>query len=209
MAENMRRRGGAASLLITDDSRADLVGKTLADIAREKGKDPVPAAIDIILSGGASVASFNMNERDIANFMKQEFVMTGSDGSEGHPRKYGTYPRKFSHYVFGRPANGGRDSATVSGSRVIPLEVAVQRSSALPAMTFALNERGLLRAGYFADVVVIDTAKYAEQATYREPERLASGVRYVWVNGTLAVEDGRMTDALPGRGLRRGSRGKP
>jgi len=189
MGENLRRRGGADAILITDRSRPDVVGKTLAEVARARGTTPVRAAIDIIMMGGASIASFNMQEPDILNFMRQDFVMTGSDGSDGHPRKYGTYPRKFHDYVLGK--------------RVMPFEAAVRRSSAMVAETFGLAGRGLLREGYFADVVVIDTAQYAERATYQEPTRLATGVRYVWVNGVLAVDDGQPKGALAGRALRR------
>jgi N-acyl-D-aspartate/D-glutamate deacylase len=189
MRQNLRRRGGAAAILITDRSRADLVGKTLAEIAAGRGVDPIRAAIDIIMTGGAGIASFNMQESDIVNFMQQDFVMTGSDGSDGHPRKYGTFPRKFHEYVFGKG--------------VMSLAEAVRRSSSLAAEELGLAARGMLREGYFADVVVLDTATYADRATYQEPERLAAGVRYVWVNGKSAVEDGRITGVMAGRALLR------
>jgi N-acyl-D-aspartate/D-glutamate deacylase len=203
MLENLRRRGGAEALLITQRSRTEYVGKTLAEIARAKGESPIQAALEIILTGDASVASFNMQESDIANFMRQDFVMTGSDGSDGHPRKYGTFPRKFHTYVFGKLEAAGRQSGPPAGSRVLSLEAAVHQSSGLAAQTFGLTERGLIREGYFADVTVIDTAHFADQSTYQEPERLAMGVRFVWVNGTLAVSDGRPTGVLAGRALRR------
>ena len=191
MTENLRRRGGADAILITEHSRGDIVGKTLAEIARVRNETPIQAAIEIVTTGDASIASFNMQEPDIVNFMKQDFVMTGSDGSDGHPRKYGTFPRKFHDYVFGK--------------KVMSFEEAVRHSSAMAAQTFGLTGRGQIREGFFADVAVIDTARFAEQATYQEPERLATGVRYVWVNGVLAVEGGRLTGALGGRALRRGA----
>jgi N-acyl-D-aspartate/D-glutamate deacylase len=200
MTENLRRRGGADAILITDQSRKDLVGKNLAEIARAKGVTPIAAAVDIIMSGGASIASFNMQEPDIVNFMRQDFVMTGSDGSDGHPRKYGTYPRKFHDYVLGKPIGEPRRSVL---GKVLSFEAAVRQSSSLPAETFGLAKRGQLREGFFADIAVIDTARYAEQATYEDPTRLATGVRFVWVNGVLAVEEGRATGALAGRALRR------
>jgi N-acyl-D-amino-acid deacylase len=211
MTNNLRRRGGADAILITDHGRADIVGKTLAEIAKVRGVTPIQAAIDIITTGDASIASFNMQEADIVNFMRQDFVMTGSDGSGGHPRKYGTFPRKFHDYVFGKrevgdPASGiGARASIPGGGKVLSFAAAVRQSSALAASTFGLVGRGVLREGAFADVVVIDTAKFAEQATYQEPERLATGVRYVWVNGVLAVEDGRVTGALAGKALRRKS----
>jgi N-acyl-D-aspartate/D-glutamate deacylase len=189
MQENMRRRGGAASLLISGGRDRALVGKTLDEIARARQADPVLTALEIILAGGAGVASFNMNEGDIAAFMRQPWVMTGSDGSDGHPRKYGTYPRKIRDYVFGK--------------HVLTLEQMVQRSSHDVAIALQLGQRGTIAPGWFADVIVMDTAAVAERATYQEPERLAEGMRYVIVNGRLAVSDGKTTGVFAGRGLRR------
>jgi N-acyl-D-amino-acid deacylase len=189
MEENLRRRGGANSLLITSGHNRALVGKRLDEIAKAAGKAPVEAALDIIKAGGASVASFNMNEQDIEAFMRQPWVMTGSDGSGGHPRKYGTYPRKLSDYVLKRG--------------VISLPRFIQASSAQVAETFGVKERGALRTGYFADVLVFDEKAVAEKATYEQPEQLAVGMKYVLVNGKLAVEDGKYTGALAGRALRK------
>lgn len=99
MEASLKRRGGADSLLIISGRDRSLIGKTLLAIANEKKESPVEAALEIIKGGGAGVASFNMSEPDIENFMKQDWVATGSDGSEGHPRKYGTFPRKLRVYV--------------------------------------------------------------------------------------------------------------
>jgi N-acyl-D-amino-acid deacylase len=194
MEENMRRRGGANSLLITSARNRAVTGKRLDEIAKATGKSPIEVAIDIIKTGGASVASFNMNEQDIEAFMRQPWVMTGSDGSGGHPRKYGTYPRKLSDYVLKR--------------HVISLPRFIQASSAQVAETFGLKERGALRTGYFADVVVFDEKAVAETATYEQPEKLAVGMKYVLVNGKLAVEDGKYAGALAGRALRKSSKGR-
>ncbi len=189
MTDNMRRRGGAKSLLITGGSDRSLVGKNLDEIAKSRNADPILTALEIVMAGDAGVASFNMNEKDIENFMRQPWVMTGSDGSDGHPRKYGTYPRKLHDYVLGK--------------HVITLEQMVQRSSRDVATAFHLGERGTIAAGYFADVIVMDTAKVAERATYEEPQRLAEGMQYVLVNGKVAVSDGKVTGVLAGRGIRR------
>lgn len=194
MEENMRRRGGANSLLITSTRNRVWVGKRLDEIAKAAGKSPIETAIDIIKAGGASVASFNMNEQDIEALMKQPWVMTGSDGSGGHPRKYGTYPRKLSDYVLKR--------------HVISLPRFIQASSAQVAETFGVKERGALRTGYYADIVVFDEKAVAETATYEQPEKLAEGMKYVLVNGKLAVEDGKYAGALAGRALRKTSAGK-
>lgn len=190
MERNLQRRGGPASLLITSSRDPSLRGKTLAIIAAERHAKPVEAALEIIRElGDVGVASFNMNERDIENFMKQSWVVTGSDGSTGHPRKYGTFPRKLREYVFRR--------------RVISLPFAIRVSSALTAEIFRLPQRGRIAPGYFADLIVFDPQKVADRATYEQPELLAVGMRYVIVNGQLAVEDGRYTGALAGRALRR------
>ncbi|MBX6331281.1 MAG: amidohydrolase family protein [Gemmatimonadaceae bacterium] len=192
MRENLRRRGGAASLLVTKAHDSTLVGKTLADIATARHLEPVEAALAVIAAGGASVASFNMNEQDIDRFMRARFVMTGSDGSEGMPRKYGTYPRKLREYVFTK--------------HVLTLPEMVHKSSALVAAALHLRGRGTLAPRYYADVVVFDST-ITDRATYESPEVLSTGVRYVLVNGKLAVDAGRVTGVLAGRGLRRGGAG--
>ena len=189
MRENLRRRGGAESLLITERDSRGLAGKRLQDIAASRGVGAIDAAIDIIVGGDASVASFNMNDDDIARFMKADFTMTGSDGSDGHPRKYGTFPRKYRMYVKER--------------NVLSLAEFVHRSSQLPAQTFGLKDRGVLATGAFADVIVFDEATYTDRSTYEAPDRLATGVRYALVNGALAIDGGELTKALAGRPLRR------
>ena len=188
MTENLRRRGGAASLLITSGRDTSIRGKTLDVIAARQGLSPVEAALRIITISSPSVASFNMSEADIERFMAEDFVMTGSDGSGGHPRKYGTYPRKLRHYVFMK--------------KTITLPFFIRASTSLPAQTFRIRDRGLLREGYFADVVVFDERTVADRATYDEPTLPAAGMRWVLVNGQLAVDDGKPTGALAGRALR-------
>ena len=188
MTENLRRRGGAASLLITSGRDTTIRGKTLDVIAARQGLPPVEAALRIIAVSSPSVASFNMSEADIERFMKQDFVMTGSDGSGGHPRKYGTYPRKLRQYVYAK--------------KTISLPFFIRASTSLPAETFRIRERGMLREGYFADVVIFDERTIADRATYEEPTLLAAGMRWVLVNGQLAVDDGKPTGALAGRALR-------
>ena len=102
MTENLRRRGGADALLISSTRDTSILGRTLAQVAAAREVPPVEAAIQIVLNGDASVASFNMNEKDIEAFMRRPWVMTGSDGSGGHPRKYGTFPKKWAEYVRGQ-----------------------------------------------------------------------------------------------------------
>jgi N-acyl-D-aspartate/D-glutamate deacylase len=195
MEANLKRRGGPESLLLTS-SNSPYLGKTLGAIASEHHQGPVEQAIEMITEawegrgGGLSVASFNMNEKDIALLMKQDFVMTGSDGSAGHPRLYGTYPRKLREYVYRQ--------------KVISLQRFVQASSAQPAAAFHIKDRGQIREGWFADVAVFDPATIADRSTYEKPTELAVGMRFVVVNGTLAVANGNPTNALAGRPVRRG-----
>jgi N-acyl-D-aspartate/D-glutamate deacylase len=189
MTDNMRRRGGAQSLLLTSGRDTAVRGKTLAAIANNRGIPPIEAALQLIVeSGGGSVASFNMNEEDIARFMARDWVMTGSDGSGGHPRKYGTFPRKFREYV--------------REKKVITVPAFIRASTSLPAETFHLKDRGVLREGAFADIVVFDERTFTDRSTYEEPTLLATGMRWVLVNGTVAVDDGKATSALAGRTLR-------
>jgi N-acyl-D-aspartate/D-glutamate deacylase len=177
-------------MLIVDSRDRQYVGKRLNQIAEEMNKTAVEAALDIIKNvGGAGVASFNMSENDIRRFMKQPFVMTCSDGSTGHPRKYGTFPKKLHEYVF-------RD-------KLISLPFAVRNSSALTAETFRIAQRGLLREGYFADVIVFDPNEVSDRSSYEQPELLATGMKFVIVNGKIAVENGSYTGVLAGRALRK------
>lgn len=196
MTKNLARRGGPESLLLTS-ARSPYLGKTLGAIAKERNKPPVDTAIELIVEnyegrtpGGLSVASFNMNEQDIVRLMKQDFVMTGSDGSGGHPRLYGTYPKKLREYVYTK--------------KVISLQRFVQASSAQVAQTFGIAQRGLIREGYYADIAVFDPASIAPRSTYEQPELLAVGMKCVVVNGKLAVDNGEYTKEMAGRTLKRG-----
>ncbi len=192
MRENLRRRGGDSSILLTSGSAPTTVyvGKTLKEVAASRQLPAVETALEIIRDhGDMGVASFNMTEADIATFMRDPFVMTSSDGSEGHPRLFGTYPRKIRRYVLER--------------RVISMQRMVQSSSAQVAATYGLADRGRLRPGAFADVIVFDPATIRDAAIYVEPTKLATGMRWVFVNGQAAVTNGAVTGVLAGRGLRR------
>ena len=180
MAENLRRRGGAAKLLLTEGPQA---GRTLAAL----GGESIDTAIEVIRRGDPAVTSFNQSERDIRAFMAEPWVMTGSDASGGHPRVFGSFARKWAVYVH---------------EGVLTPREFVERSSTLAAETFGLAGRGHLRAGAFADLVVFDPKTYAARATYAQPTVAAVGVRTVVVNGVVAVDGGRLTGAAAGRALR-------
>jgi len=187
MTINMKRRGGPETLLMTASKDKSILGKNLAEIAAERKITPIEAALQIIQNGGSSVASFNMKEEDIVNFMRQPWMMTCSDGSNGHPRKYGTFPKKIHEYV--------------EEKHVITMEAAVRSSTSLTAETLGLKDRGLLKPGYFADVLVFDPKTYQDRATYEAPTEFATGVRFLTVNGQLAIDDGKLTTTRAGRPL--------
>jgi len=184
MAENLRKRGGAAALLVTEGAET---GQTLAAIAARRRLSPIGGALAVIRIHDPAVASFNQSEADIAAFMARPWVMTGSDASTGHPRVYGSFARKYREYVVRR--------------RVLTLRRFVEQSATLAADTFGLKDRGRLAPGAFADVVVFDPARYAERATYRQPALFATGVRTVLVNGQVAVAAGHPTGRAAGRAL--------
>lgn len=189
MERNLIRRGGAASLLISATRDTSILGRTLEQVATARHVAPIEAALQIILAGDASVASFNMKESDLETFMVQPFVMTGSDGSSGHPRKFGTFSRKLREFVYDKP--------------LLSLPQAVRSSSGLTAETLRIADRGVLAEGKFADVIVFNPATVRDKATYQQPTLLAEGMRYVLVNGVVAVSAGKYSGALAGRPLPR------
>lgn len=188
MAENLRRRGGAPTLLLTATG-TPWTGRTLAEVAASWNVDALDAALRIIEAGerGADVASFNMSEDDIRRFMREPWVMTSSDGSDGHPRQYATFPMKYRRYVVEQ--------------HVIPLAEFIRSSTGRTADRFGLEGRGYLHAGAFADIVVFDPARYAPRADYVHPRELSAGVVYLWVNGRLALDHERLTGTAAGRVL--------
>ncbi len=185
MTENLRRRGGASSILLTAGPVKAVHGKTLEQVAAEWKVDPIEAAVRILRQGGSSIASFNQSEADVKAFMVQPWVMTSSDGSEGHPRKYASFAEKYAKYV--------------KAEKTISLTDFIHRSSGLTADTFGLTGRGYLKPGYAADVVVFNPDTYAPKATYVDPEVLSVGAEQVLVNGKFVVRDGKPTNDLAGK----------
>jgi len=195
--QNLKRRNGPDAVLIASYAAdRSLNGKTLTEIATMKGLNPVRAALALMDGGNASIVSFNMSEDDIASIMRAPFTMASSDGglitvgnSHPHPRDYGAFARRLAVYVRER--------------KVVPLEFAIRSMTSLPASVFGLTDRGVIRPGAFADVVIFDPGAVRDAATYAEPQKLAEGVSDVLVNGVLIRRDGKFTDAAPGRVLRK------
>jgi N-acyl-D-aspartate/D-glutamate deacylase len=193
--ENLDRRGGAARLQFRrHEADPSIEGKTLEEVADERGMHPADLAMELLKEGGAAFVSFNMNEDDIETLMRQPWTITASDGDlvpmgEGvpHPRSYGTFPRKIRKYVI--------------EEGVVNLSAAIRSMTLLPATALRMEERGILREGAVADLVVFDLAKVRDKAEYQRPHQLSEGMIYVLVNGKIALEDGRFTDELYGRVL--------
>jgi dihydroorotase/N-acyl-D-amino-acid deacylase len=178
-----------------------LQGKTLADIAKQQNQDPTDALFDMLIEdqGYTSVAVFGMSEDDVALALQQPWTSVCNDSSgaspEGllaqehpHPRSYGTFPRILRKYV--------------REEKKLALEDAIRKFSALPAQRVRLTDRGVLKEGMWADVVVFDPATIKDVATFADPNQLSQGMEYVLVNGGLVIDQGKMTGALPGKVLR-------
>jgi N-acyl-D-amino-acid deacylase len=193
--ENIARRGGPGSLQISRFAPDPAIeGLTIADMAKRSGESPEEVALDLLARGGAGLVSFNMSERDIEQIMRQPYTMTSTDGDlvpmgEGkpHPRAYGAFPRKLRLYVRERS--------------VIDWPFAIRSMTHLPAMVFGLKDRGQLRVGAWADILVFDPAKVTDKATYADPHHLSEGIDTVVVNGVLVRDEGAFTGALPGKVL--------
>lgn len=187
--ENIRRRGGPTSLLLILADMPDVAGKTLGDIAAEWSVEPTDAALTIIKNGDAAVASFNMNPDDVHHFMQQPWVITCSDGTNAHPRKYGSFPKKIREYVLEK--------------EVIDLTQMINQSTALTAETFGIPRRGKLQPGYFADLLVFKPEELRDNANFTEPDLLSSGMHYIILNGQIAVAEGEVLKRKAGRVVRR------
>ncbi|MBL8267037.1 N-acyl-D-amino-acid deacylase family protein [Steroidobacter sp.] len=194
MAENLERRGGAGLLLVSAYAPdKSIEGLRLDAIAKQRGRDAVDTALELISEGSVDVFSFTMSDQDLRAFMAQPWTMTSTDGElmgedDGipHPRAYGTFPRKLRRYVF--------------DESVLTLEQAVHSMTGLTATTLRLRERGEIRPGAHADLVVFDPA-IRDHASYEHPKQLSSGMSYVIVNGELAIDAGRLTPTRVGRVL--------
>ena len=187
--------GGADKVLVTAcPAHRDYEGKTLEQIAAAENTSPVNVYIKIVKDGGAGVVCNSMNEADVHAFFKQPWVMVSSDGGIGsrHPRGTGTFTRVLGRFV--------RDNKLVS------LEEAVRKMTAMPASRLGLKDRGMIKKGMAADLVLFDPAGVVDRATFSEPQLLSEGVRAVFVNGVKVWEGSKPTGNLPGRVIRKNNR---
>src|SRR5688500_7347666 len=203
--ENLYLAAGSPEQVLLVEFRNEklrhLTGRTLASVAAERKRSPEDTILDLILEDQSRVGTvyFLMSEENIAKQLRKPWVSVGSDGGsmapEGifltgnpHPRAYGNFARLLGKYV--------------REDKVITLEEAVRRLSGLPAANLGLERRGLLKAGYFADVAIFDPATIADRATFEKPHQYAVGMKHVLVNGTVVLKDGEHTGATPGRALK-------
>ena len=191
-----KSRDGATVKIAAYSPKPAWIGRNLAEIAKAEKSKPLDIALTIVRNGGASVVNFGMSEEDVRFVMQQPWVATASDGraylpsaDKPHPRSYGTFSRKLGEYAI--------------KEKVIPLAAAIRSSSSLPAEILGLPDRGSLKAGHFADVVVFDPKTVRDTATFDDPHQYATGMKFVFVNGDVAVKDGSSTGALSGRALKR------
>jgi N-acyl-D-aspartate/D-glutamate deacylase len=198
--KNLKERGDGSRLQIAAYAKKpDWVGKSIQQIAQECKTSPLEICLEIQRNGGASVIHFGMSEEDVRIISMRPFVATASDGSarlrgsdKPHPRSYGTFPRKIGEFAHRRG--------------YLSVEQAIRSSSGLPADILGLTDRGYLRPGLVADVVVFDLGRLKDPATYQEPHQYATGFKRVFVAGKAAVADDEVTGTLAGRPIRHASR---
>lgn len=202
--ENMLQSAGAEGILLIgfqNDEFKPYIGKTLAEVAKLRGASPAETAVDLIEQDGSRVEAmyFMMSEENIKKKIALPWVSFGSDAEalapQGkvldrplHPRTYGTFARLLGHYV--------RDE------KVIPLADAIRKLTSFPAETLGIKNRGRLKEGYFADVVVFDPDTIQDHATFEKPHQLSTGVQHVFVNGVRVFKNGEHTGATPGKFVR-------
>ncbi len=200
VAHEIRRRGGPANLVIMEAPDSALVGRTVAELATRDSTSPVEIAIrlqregDRMRPGGVRLRAFSLSEIDVEAFASRPWVATASDAGialpgDGpvHARYYGTFPRKIRRYALDRG--------------LLSVADAVRSATSLPARILGIEDRGMIREGYAADLAVIDLDRIEDRATFFEPHRYAAGIDYVMVNGRFVVDGGDLTGALPGRVL--------
>ena len=197
IAKSLKQRGGADQILIAHfQKNPKWNGMSLLSAAEAADTEPVDLVVQIQRGGGCSAVAFSMCDEDVEYVMRKSYVATASDGSSKmagptrpHPRSYGTFTRKLGHYAIEK--------------KVVPLLQAIRSSSGLPADILGITDRGYLRTGTYADVVVFDPAKIRDRATFVDPHQHSVGVLWVLVNGTVAVANEKPTGSMSGRVVRR------
>ena len=183
--ENIRRRGGPQSLLITAFKSKELVGLNLAEVAELRHQNAVTTAIKLVQEGEVRVASFNMSSSDVETFMVQPWVVTSSDGTNGHPRKFASFPQKYQQYV--------------QKKGLMTVGEFIKKSSGQTAEILGLKDRGQLKQNYQADIIIFDAEKFSANADFSTWNKYSSGVEQVWINGQHVIRDGSYQKQLAGK----------
>ncbi len=186
---NIKRRGGPDKLLIVKMDSQEYVGKNLLEISKILKTTPEETVYALLEKSIVKVVSFNMITEDITNFMKQDWLVTGSDGNHGHPRKYGSFPRKYRKYV--------------KEDEVIDLGTFINNSTSKTADIFKIPNRGKLKEGFYADVIVFSPETFKDVADYNNAFELSEGLEYSIINGKLSVNEGEFTQELNGKVLKK------
>jgi N-acyl-D-amino-acid deacylase len=192
VARGLAAVGGPANITIVScRSHPDYEFKDMDEISKRERISPVELYMKIVREGGAGIVCHSMKDSDISTFYRQPWVMVSSDGGIGsrHPRGAGTYPRVLGRYV--------------REYHWLTLPEAVRKMTSLPAQRFKLKDRGVIRVGFKADLVVFDPKAIIDRATFQEPQLTSEGVRHVFVNGVEVWSGGKVTGSRPGRALRR------
>lgn len=181
-------------LLAYSPTYPELTGKTIEEIASELGKDPYDVVFDVLAVDGfnALMVSFNMLQGDVDKVITHPLVMMGTDGVQPHPRTYGTAPRIIRRYV--------------RELKLLTLEEAIKKMTSMPAKKLKLIERGMIKEGFWADIVVFDPKEISDKATYRKPKEFPAGIKYVIVNGVITVKEGKLTNEFGGKVLKHAQR---
>jgi N-acyl-D-amino-acid deacylase len=201
ITHEIRRRGGAAKVLIFDYPDSSYVGRSLGEVADLRDLSPVEMAITLQLEGdpsrrgGGRMRGFSMSEMDIEAYAAKPWVATATDGGiallddgpSTHARFYGTFPRKIRHYAM--------------DEGVLGVEDAIRSATSLPAQILGIQDRGTVRVGAVADLVIMDLETIRDRATFFEPHQYPEGVEHVLIGGEAVVQDGQPTGALPGKVL--------
>lgn len=182
------RTADPSKLILASDEEEFLNGKSLAELAEIWSISAEEVVVRACAESAPSVYSFMMKAEDVENFMVQPWVMTGSDGGGGHPRGFGTFARVIREYALNR--------------KLLSVSKAIHRSTHLTAKTLQVKDRGLIKEGYFADLLLFNPREIQDNATYDNGQVLASGVLFVIVNGTVVIQDGEWQEELTGRALR-------
>jgi len=196
ITDRIERATGAEAIMIAlFKEKPEWNGKTLKEVSEILGLSPTDAAIEILKMGNPSVIIFMMDPVEVEYFMQKPYVMTSSDGMNvpfglgvPHPRNYGAFTRKIREFVLNK--------------KVITMEFAIRAATSLPAEMLRLDDRGWIKEGYVADILVFDPEMIRDKGTWKEPHQYSEGVQYLLINGKFAIDNGKYTGALPGQPIR-------